>query len=200
MSRDQWSWRLCAAGWRGCHQPVFPWLSLPIKTQIRSAGDHALPADVRVVERSIPIGQVAAADIMGKWAASRLLPAMGPGDSRPSRLIFTSMSLLLLLAVSLAGQPMAFTNAHIIPVEGPEIRRGTLLVDDGKILPWVMLRFPRCIGSGLCEPSHHARTYLHPQPHRGLGRCRPVGPHQRARIIDALNPRSSGWKQPWPAG
>ena len=29
---------------------------------------------------------------------------------------------------------MAFTNAHIIPVEGPEVQRGTLLVQNGKIL------------------------------------------------------------------
>ena len=44
------------------------------------------------------------------------------------------MTSLLLLAVTLVGQPLAFTNAYIIPVEGPEIQGGTLLVQDGRIV------------------------------------------------------------------
>lgn len=93
---------------------------------------------------------------------------------------------------------MAFTNAHIIPVEGPEVQRGTLLVQNGKILAvGASVEVPKdalvqdcsnqVIMPGLiCTHSHIGGW-------GGADRSGPIQPD--ARIIDALNPRSSGWKR-----
>ena len=108
------------------------------------------------------------------------------------------MSLLLLLAVSLAGHPMAFTNAHIIPVEGPEIQRGTLLVEDGKILAvGESVEIPKDAQVQDCANQVIMPglicTHSHIGGWGGADRSGPIQPD--ARIIDALNPRSSGWKR-----
>ncbi|MAV54512.1 MAG: amidohydrolase [Phycisphaerae bacterium] len=108
------------------------------------------------------------------------------------------MTSLLLLAVTLVGQPLAFTNAYIIPVEGPEIQGGTLLVQDGRIVALGRnVSIPadaviqNCAGQVIMPGL--VCTHSHIGGWGGADRSGPIQPD--ARIIDALNPRSSGWKR-----
>ena len=91
---------------------------------------------------------------------------------------------------------MAFTNAHIIPVEGPEVQRGTLLVQNGKILAvGASVEVPKDALVQDCSNQVIMPGLICTHSHIGAGADR-SGPIQfDARIIDALNPRSSGWKR-----
>ena len=98
------------------------------------------------------------------------------------------------------GGTVAFTNAHLIPVDGPEIERGTLVVRDGKIVAvgaanavrppsgaTVIDATGRVIMPGLiCTHSHIGGI-------SGADRSGPIQPG--VRVMDSLNVMDSGFKR-----
>lgn len=108
--------------------------------------------------------------------------------------------LTLLLAGAAPGQeqPVAFVNARIIPVAGPEIARGTVVVHNGKILAvGADARAPNgaaavdCAGKtimpGLVDTHSHVGG-----PAGGDGSS-PIQPD--CRVIDSINARDAGFQK-----
>lgn len=112
----------------------------------------------------------------------------------------------LLLAILLAGSgfgqdtPIAFVNATLIPISGPDIERGVLLVQSGKIVavgPADTVRVPdgvqtldmagKTIMPGLVDTHNHIG---------GIGGGDGSGPLQPdVRIFDSLNPLDAGFRR-----
>lgn len=92
-------------------------------------------------------------------------------------------------------RPLAFTGASLIPIDGPRIENGTLLVQDGKIT---------AIGSGIAVPAnadvHDLRgkvilpglvdTHSHIGQVAGADGSAPIQPDVRA--LDSINARHAG--------
>jgi len=112
-------------------------------------------------------------------------------------------SLLPLVAASaaLAQQtPVAFVNAHLIPIAGPEINRGAIVVQGGEIIavgPMDGVAIPdgaetidasgKVIMPGLVDTHSHIG---------GPGAGDSSGPmHPDARVLDSLNPFDSGFRR-----
>ena len=114
-------------------------------------------------------------------------------------------ALILLVSLSLAAfttsaqtDPVAFVNARLIPIDGPELERGTLVVRDGQIL---------AVGEGVAVPAGAkvidaegltimpglVDTHSHIG---GIGGADGSGPIQPGvRVMDSINARSSGFKR-----
>ena len=119
-------------------------------------------------------------------------------------------SLIWLIALSVAAaqeRPKAFVGARLIPIEGDEIERGTLVIENGKIVavgPADDVEIPddaekidvagKVIMPGLiCTHSHIGGS-------GSLGGADGSGPIQPGvRIYDSLNVHDSGFKRPAPA-
>ena len=72
---------LCAAGWRGCHGRSSRGFPADQDADPIGAGDHAAAGWMfALLNGRSRLDQVAAADIMGAWAASQ--PASAPGVPR----------------------------------------------------------------------------------------------------------------------
>ena len=105
----------------------------------------------------------------------------------------TTLLLCSMAAVCLAQPaPLAFTGAHIIPISGPEIESGVLVVSDGKIVavgPATAVQIPtnakridvsgKIIMPGLVDSHSHIG-----EPEGGDGSA-PIQPD--ARVLDSIN-------------
>ena len=95
----------------------------------------------------------------------------------------------------------AFTGARIIPVTGPEIEQGTLVVRDGQIVAIgeaARVRIPRNAGVVELDASQVIMpgivdTHSHIGEIAGADRSGPIQPG--VRVVDSLNVHSSGFKR-----
>ncbi|MBK9165259.1 MAG: amidohydrolase family protein [Acidobacteria bacterium] len=114
------------------------------------------------------------------------------------RKLLRLISVAALFACPILGQqqPVAFTNARLIPITGPEIERGTIVVQGGKITaigPSASVRPPagarvvdmagKVIMPGLVD------THSHIGGTAGADASGPIQPE--VRLLDSLNVRSS---------
>lgn len=121
----------------------------------------------------------------------------------PGILAIASLSMVPIERVSAQERPRAFVGAKIIPIDGPEIDRGTLLIALGKIVavgPVDQVTVPadaetvdvsgRIIMPGLiCTHSHIGGS-------GGVGGADGSGPIQPGvRIYDSINVHDSGFKR-----
>ncbi|PIQ60033.1 MAG: amidohydrolase [Bacteroidetes bacterium CG12_big_fil_rev_8_21_14_0_65_60_17] len=96
-----------------------------------------------------------------------------------------------------AAEVHAFTGAHIIPIDGPEIENGTLVIENGRIRAVGVaddVRIPRnaelhdmagrVIMPGLVD------THSHIGEVEGADRSGPIQPD--VRVMDSINPRDAG--------
>ena len=97
-------------------------------------------------------------------------------------------------------EPIAFTNAHIIPVEGSEIENGILIVQNGKIVavgPAGSISIPgnarQIDASGKVIMPGLVDTHSHLGDGSGGDRSNALNPE--VRILDALDPTSDGFKR-----
>ena len=97
-------------------------------------------------------------------------------------------------------EPIAFTNALIIPVEGSEIENGTLIVQNGKIVavgPAGSISIPgnarQIDASGKVIMPGLVDTHSHLGDGSGGDRSNALNPE--VRILDALDPTSDGFKR-----
>ncbi len=114
--------------------------------------------------------------------------------------LFRGLLVSLLFSSLLTAQekPIAFINAHIIPIEGNEIEKGTLLVQNGRILD---------VGANVNIPSDATTvdasgkvimpglvdTHSHLGGPSGGDRSAALNPE--VRVMDALDPTSDGFKR-----
>lgn len=95
----------------------------------------------------------------------------------------------------------AFAGARVIPVNGPAIANGVLLIEDGKIAavgPRDTVRIPRDatvveLEAGQVIMPGLVDTHSHIGEMAGADRSGPIQPE--VRVLDALNVRSSGFKR-----
>ena len=108
---------------------------------------------------------------------------------------------LLLLGTSTGmAQTRAFTGAHIIPIDGPEIENGTLLIENGKIVavgPAADVRIPRGAerhdAKGMVIMPGLVDTHSHVGDGSGADRSAPIQPD--VRVMDSINPRDAGFQK-----
>ncbi|HEX6178981.1 MAG TPA: amidohydrolase, partial [Thermoanaerobaculia bacterium] len=104
---------------------------------------------------------------------------------------------LFVLYTPLTAQPIALTGARIIPIAGPEIANGTLVIRDGKVvavgasssvsIPAGAQRIDvtgKTIMPGLVDSHSHVGDAA------GADRSGPIQPE--VRVIDAINARDAG--------
>jgi imidazolonepropionase-like amidohydrolase len=118
------------------------------------------------------------------------------------RRVVRACVLLLLIAPAAVAQqsPVAFINAHLIPIAGPEIDRGALVVQDGRIVAVgsmdsvtipdgaeVIDAAGRVIMPGLVD------THSHIGGPGGGDSSAPM--HPEVRVLDSLNPFASGFRR-----
>jgi imidazolonepropionase-like amidohydrolase len=107
---------------------------------------------------------------------------------------------LILWPVLVHGEPVAFVGAHLIPIEGPEIPNGTLVVEDGRIVsvgPTAETTLPGtievvdCAGKvilpGLVDTHSHIGGF------RAADESGPIQPG--VRILDAVNVFDAGYRR-----
>lgn len=116
-----------------------------------------------------------------------------------SVLILALLCGLLPLSVSHAA-PMAFVHARIIPIAGPEIPDGTLVIDAGKIIsvgPFARVEIPndaaRIDVSGKVIMPGLICTHSHIGGSRAADGSAPIQPG--VRVVDSLNVHDSGFKR-----
>ena len=122
---------------------------------------------------------------------------------RVTGLLVLAGTVLLAAAAIADDQPLAFVGARIIPIDGPEIDKGTLVVAKGKIVavgPEADVEIPaeakkidvagKIIMPGLVD------THSHIGGSGGLGGADGSGPIQPGvRIYDSINVLDSGFKR-----
>lgn len=104
---------------------------------------------------------------------------------------------VLAFCLPAAAQPVAFTGARIIPIAGPEIESGTLMISDGRIVavgPDAAVAIPagarridvtgRILMPGLVDSHSHIGGAA------GGDRSAPIQPE--VRVMDAVNVRDAG--------
>ena len=122
--------------------------------------------------------------------------------NRRGRVRLSVLAAALAAASVVEAQPTttAFTNARVLPVTGPAIERGTLVVRDGKILavgPATAVTVPagadvidlagKMVMPGLVDTHSHIGG--------GSGGDGSAAMHPDVRILDAFDPRSSGLRR-----
>ena len=105
------------------------------------------------------------------------------------------------LSTNSYAKSQAFVGATIIPIDGPQIQNGTLLIEDGKITAVGArdkVRIPR--GTDIVELSAEqvimpgiVDSHSHIGEVSGADRSHPIQPETRA--YDSINIRSSGFKR-----
>ena len=107
---------------------------------------------------------------------------------------------LLLSAAPTLAQTHAFTGAHIIPIDGPEIENGTLIIEDGRIVdvgPAGQVDVPRRAErhdvKGMVIMPGLVDTHSHIGDGSGADRSAPIQPD--VRVMDSINPRDSGFQK-----
>lgn len=131
--------------------------------------------------------------------------------SRPSlsRCGVAASGLIALLASAGLAQdvPVAFVNARVIPVDGPEIERGHVIIHKGKITAVGEGSPMRWIESGTlkevertvidCEGKVVMPGLVDTHSHvGGIGAADASGPIQPGvRVADSINPRTSGFRR-----
>ncbi len=118
-----------------------------------------------------------------------------------NRLCIATAVLGLTLAVAAQAAPVAFVGARIIPVSGPELTDGVLIINDGEIIAVgsrEATRIPR--DAELIELSADqvvmpgiVDTHSHIGEIAGADRSGPIQPG--VRVVDSINVRSSGFKR-----
>lgn len=112
--------------------------------------------------------------------------------------ILSGLAVLLLTAAPTLAQTKAFTGAHIIPIDGPEIENGTLLIENGRILavgPADEVDIPRLAErhevNGMVIMPGLVDTHSHVGDGSGADRSAPIQPD--VRVMDSINPRDAGF-------
>ena len=115
---------------------------------------------------------------------------------KPSILYFSAF---LLLAATAGAQPapIAFTGAKIIPISGPEIANGTLVVRDGKIVAVgaadavaIPANAQRVDATGQTIMPGLVDSHSHIGEAAGADSSNPIQPE--VRVMDAINVRDAG--------
>lgn len=109
--------------------------------------------------------------------------------------------LVLMLAAAAQAAPVAFVGARVIPVSGPEVADGVLVIDDGEIIAVGSrdeVRIPRDADIVELTSDHVVMpgivdTHSHIGEIAGADRSGPIQPG--VRVVDSLNVRSSGFKR-----
>ena len=114
--------------------------------------------------------------------------------------LFAGLAVLLLSAAPTLAQTHAFTGAHIIPIDGPEIENGTLIIEDGRIVdvgPAGQVDVPRRAErhdvKGMVIMPGLVDTHSHIGDGSGADRSAPIQPD--VRVMDSINPRDSGFQK-----
>lgn len=128
----------------------------------------------------------------------RIVGLLQPHTGTMRRLLV--LSLLLLCTSPGFAQTRAFVGAHIIPIDGPEIENGVLVIEDGTIVAVGSaddVRIPRraervdatdmVIMPGLVD------THSHIGEPSGGDRSAPIQPE--TRVLDSINPRDAGFQK-----
>lgn len=130
------------------------------------------------------------------------IPAQIFNEEQVMKTLFLSIAASLLLVCPVLGQqqPIAFTNARIIPIVGQPIENGTIVIHNGKITaigPSATVRPPsgaqvndmqgKTIMPGLVD------THSHIGGTAGADGSGPIQPD--VRILDSLNVRSPGFQK-----
>jgi len=110
-------------------------------------------------------------------------------------------ALLLAAPWALAQEtPIAFTNARLIPVSGPEIERGTLVVQDGRIVAVgragevsIPRGAERVDASGKVVMPGLVDTHSHVGGPGGGDSSAPM--HPEVRVLDSINPFDPGFRR-----
>lgn len=107
---------------------------------------------------------------------------------------------VLLFAAPANAQTRAFTGAHIIPIDGPEIENGTLVIENGRIVavgPADDVRIPRRAervdASGMVIMPGLVDTHSHIGEGSGGDGSSPIQPD--VRVMDSINPRDAGFQK-----
>ena len=107
---------------------------------------------------------------------------------------------MLLSAAPAHAQTRAFTGAHIIPIDGPEIENGTLVIENGRIVavgPANSVNIPRGAerhdAKGMVIMPGLVDTHSHVGEPSGGDRSAPIQPE--TRVLDSINPRDAGFQK-----
>ncbi len=138
---------------------------------------------------------------MACWTANTVIRIVGllSHDTGSMRRLIV-LSLLLLCTSPGFAQTRAFVGAHIIPIDGPEIENGTLVIEDGTIMavgPADDVRIPRRAeridASGMFIMPGLVDTHSHVGEVEGGDRSAPMQPD--VRVIDSINARDAGFQK-----
>ena len=112
----------------------------------------------------------------------------------------SGIAVLMLVASSAFAQIRAFTGAHIIPIEGPEIEDGTLVIDGDRIVAVgasddidIPRGAERLDVSGMVIMPGLVDTHSHVGEVEGGDRSSAL--HPDVRVIDSINPRDAGFQK-----
>ncbi|NNF05044.1 MAG: amidohydrolase, partial [Rhodothermales bacterium] len=108
--------------------------------------------------------------------------------------------LAMLFPAATQAQTHAFTGAHIIPIDGPEIENGTLVIEGDRIVavgPAGEVDIPRGAqthdASGMVIMPGLVDTHSHVGEVEGGDRSAAM--HPDVRVIDSINPRDAGFQK-----
>jgi len=118
-----------------------------------------------------------------------------------NRFCVAAAVLAMMLAAAAQAAPVAFVGARVIPVSGPEVADGVLVIDDGEIVAVGSrdeVRIPRDADIVELTSDHVVMpgivdTHSHIGEIAGADRSGPIQPG--VRVVDSLNVRSSGFKR-----
>jgi len=116
------------------------------------------------------------------------------------KLFLLSLAALLFSATPAHSQTRAFTGAHIIPIDGPEIKNGTLVIENGRIVAVGaanQVTIPRGAErhdvKGMVIMPGLVDTHSHIGEPSGGDRSAPIQPE--TRVLDSINARDSGFQK-----
>ncbi|MDA1029211.1 MAG: amidohydrolase family protein [Bacteroidetes bacterium] len=116
------------------------------------------------------------------------------------QLILSGLTAFLLAAAPVHAQIHAFTGAHIIPIDGPEIKNGTLVIENGRIIAVgganeveIPRRAERHDVKGMVIMPGLVDTHSHIGEPSGGDRSAPIQPE--TRVLDSVNPRDVGFQK-----
>lgn len=121
---------------------------------------------------------------------------------RQFNLFLATLSVVSALAAPAAAQqtPIAFTGARLIPIDRPEVERGTLLIQNGRILaagPEGSVAIPdgaqRIDAAGKVIMPGLVDTHSHIGGAGGGDSSAPINPE--VRVLDSINPLDAGFRR-----